>query len=69
MNGKTFWQRSQKKMLVVAPAGNSTWAVAFSRQLIPGALFGTKMAAIHYAFLLATAAGLNAASIKVLGGA
>jgi len=69
MNPKMLWQRRNEKMFVVAPTGTSTWAVAFSRQLIPGALFHTRDAAIHYAFLLAVAAGLTTESIKVLGSA
>lgn len=67
MNPKASWQRRRNKMLVVAPAGTSTWAVAFSRRLIPGALFSTKMAALRYAFLLAAAAGLDYSNVKVLG--
>ncbi len=67
MYPKTRWQRRRKNMFVVAPAGNTTWAVAFSRRLIPGALFSTKTAAIIYAALLAGAAGLDYSSIRVLG--
>jgi hypothetical protein len=67
MNPKAFWQRRRNKMFVVAPAGASTWVVAFSRRLIPGALFTTRMAAIRYAFLLASAAGLDYSNVKVLG--
>lgn len=59
-------QRRNKNMLVVAPAGASTWAVAFSRRLIPGALFSTRQAAIRYAGMLAEAAGLRASHVKVL---
>lgn len=62
-----LWQRRRKNVFVVAPASESTWAVAFSRRLIPGALFSTKTAAIMYAALLASAAGLDYSSIKVLG--
>lgn len=64
-----LWQRRRKKMIVVAPASESTWAVAFSRRLIPGALFTTRAAAIYYAGLLASAAGLDYTSIKILGSA
>jgi hypothetical protein len=63
----TYWQRRRNRILVVAPAGATTWAVAFSRRLIPGALFTSKTAAIAYAFLLAAAAGLNDSSIRILG--
>ena len=51
---------------VVAPASATTWVVAISRQLIPGACFKTKTAALDYASMLATAAGLGRAKIKVL---
>jgi hypothetical protein len=67
MNTKSFWQRRQKSMFVVAPANGSTWAVAFSRRLIPGALFASKAAAIRYACLLAEMAGLGGDNIRVLG--
>lgn len=66
MYPETYWQRRRKNILVVAPAGATTWAVAFSRLLIPGALFTTRTAAIAYAFLLATAADLNDSSIRIL---
>lgn len=67
MNPKALWQRRRSKMFVVAPAGTSTWVVAFSRRLIPGALFTTKQAALHYALLLAAAAGLDYSNVRVLG--
>ena len=51
---------------VVAPASARTWVVAISRHLIPGACFKTKTAAVDYASLLAAAAGLNRAKIRVL---
>jgi hypothetical protein len=54
-------------MFVVAPANETTWAVAFSRRLIPGALFASKAAAIRYAYLLAGMAGLGGEHIRVLG--
>ena len=69
MNYKGLPDRRRGSNLVVAPANASTWAVAFSRQLIPGAIFKTKMAAVHYARQLANAAGLGQGHIKVLGGA
>ncbi len=67
MNRKGLWQHRRKRMFVIVPASASTWAVAFARRLIPGALFETKMAAISYALLLASSAGLDSTSIKVLG--
>jgi len=67
MYPKALWQRRRKNIIVVAPASDSTWAVAFSRRLIPGALFTTRTAAVVYAGLLAGAAGLDYANIKVLG--
>ena len=51
---------------VVAPASAKTWVVAVSRQLIPGACFKTKTAAVDYASMLASAAGLGRARIRVL---
>ena len=51
---------------VVAPASTKTWVVAVSRHLIPGACFKTKTAAVGYASMLAAAAGLNRAKIRVL---
>ena len=54
------------KNLVVAPASATTWVVAISRNLIPGACFKTKSAAIGYASMLASAAGLGRAKIRVL---
>lgn len=54
-------------MLVVAPASATTWVVACSRRLIPGALFETREAAVRYAWMLARAAGLEGDRIKVLG--
>jgi hypothetical protein len=56
-------------MFVVVPASETTWAVAFSRRLIPGALFTTRAAAIIYAGLLASAAGLDYTNIRILGSA
>lgn len=67
MNNKGLWQRRRNKILVVAPASASTWVVAFSRRLIPGALFTTRAAAIAYAFLLANMSGLDYSNVKVLG--
>ena len=67
MKVESFWRPRRKKMIVVAPASENTWAVAFSRRLIPGALFTTRAAAIYYAGLLASAAGLDYSSIRILG--
>ena len=67
MNTKSFWQHRRKSMFVVAPANESTWAVAFSRRLIPGALFASKAAAVRYAYLLAGIAGLDGENIRILG--
>lgn len=66
MDQKSFWQRRRKSIFVVAPANTGTWVVAFSRRLIPGALFTSKDAAIHYACLLAGMAGLDDDYIRVL---
>ncbi|MCI3950539.1 MAG: hypothetical protein K0R53_24 [Burkholderiales bacterium] len=65
---KSFWQRRAKSMLVVAPVSATTWAVAHSRRLIPGAIFRTREAAVGYAAALAYAAGLRPTThVKVLG--
>ena len=66
MNQRSFWQRRRKSMFVVAPADATTWVVAFSRRLIPGALFTSKSAAVRYAYLLAGFAGLGGGNIRVL---
>ena len=59
-------QSNTSKGFVVAPASATTWVVAVSRHLIPGACFKTKTAAVDYASMLANAAGLGRAKIKVL---
>lgn len=64
---KSFWQRRRKSIFVVAPAAAGTWVVAFSRRLIPGALFTTRDEAIRYACLLAGFAGLGGDDVRVLG--
>ena len=69
MNAKSSWKPRTARMFVVAPASPCTWAVAFSRQIIPGAVFKSKTAAIVYAFLLASAAGLDYTNVRVLGAA
>lgn len=68
MNRKpTTWKRRRKAAFVVARASARTWVVAFSRRVIPGALFKTKDAALSYAAMLARAAGLRTPSVTVLG--
>ena len=69
MQTKGLPDRRRNSTFVVAPASASTWAVAFARQLIPGALFTTRTAAVNYASMLAIAAGFGRKSIKVLGDA
>lgn len=66
MRPKSSWQPRIRSMLVVAPASPYTWAVAFSRQLIPGAVFSTQGAAVVYAMVLARAAGLDTSSVRIL---
>lgn len=67
MNSRSFWQRRRKSIFVVAPTTAGTWVVAFSRRLIPGALFTSKAAAVDYASDLAGFAGLDGGYIRVLG--
>jgi len=69
MKSKKTWRRRAKSMLVVAPASATTWVVARSRQLIPGALFRTREAAVRYAIMLAQAAGPAPTQVRVLGAA
>ena len=59
-------QRRRKSAIVVAQASAATWVVAFSRRVIPGALFQTKDAALSYASMLAKAAGLRSPDVTVL---
>jgi hypothetical protein len=59
-------QASPERSFVVAPASAKTWVVAVSRNLIPGACFKTKTAALGYASMLASAAGMGRARVKVL---
>ena len=61
------WKPRIARMFVVAPASPYTWAVAFSRQLIPGAVFTTQAAAVAYASGLASSAGLGDSNVKILG--
>ena len=59
-------QASPERSFVVAPASAKTWVVAVSRNLISGACFKTKTAALGYASMLASAAGMGRARVKVL---
>jgi hypothetical protein len=65
----TTSQRRNKSALVVAKASAATWVVAFSRRMIPGALFKTKAAAVSYANMLARSAGLRSPQVTILGDA
>jgi hypothetical protein len=68
MNSKSTGQkRRSKSAFVVARASAATWVVAFSRRVIPGALFKSKDAALAYAATLAKAAGLRAPAVTILG--
>lgn len=60
-------ERRSKSDIVVARASAATWVVAFSRHVIPGALFRTKEAALVYAATIAAAAGLRTPAVTVLG--
>jgi hypothetical protein len=64
---KTTFKRRDKSAFVVAKASAATWVVAFSRHVIPGALFKTKDAALNYANMLASSAGLRAPHVTVVG--
>ena len=64
---KSCERRHRSCAFVVAPASAYTWAVAFSRRLIPGAVFASRDAAVAYANVLAKAAGLRGPMVKVLG--
>jgi hypothetical protein len=66
MKSKSNWRPRLKKMFVVAPVSPTTWAVAFARQIIPGAVFTTQAAAVLYAFILASGSGLDGSSVKIL---
>jgi hypothetical protein len=59
-------RRSSKSDIVVARASAATWVVAFSRHVIPGALFRTKEAALVYAATIAAAAGLRTPAVTIL---
>jgi hypothetical protein len=67
MNRKSTGQkRRNKSAFVVAPASAATWVVAFSRRVIPGAIFKSKDAALAYAATLARAAGLRSPDVTIL---
>lgn len=65
----TSSERRKTSAFVVAKASACTWVVAFSRHMIPGALFNTKDAALNYAKMLAQSAGLRSPQVTVLGDA
>jgi len=65
MNHKALSERRASTNFVVAPASASTWVVAFARHLIPGACFTTRRAAVGYASMLASAAGMGLSKVKV----
>lgn len=62
----TTAKRERKSSFVVAKASAHTWVVAFSRRLIPGALFESRDAALNYARMLAQSAGLGSPRVHVL---
>ena len=68
MNRKTNSgaKRARNAALVVARASGATWVVAYARQVIPGALFRSKEAAVNYAKALAAASGLRSPEVTVL---
>jgi hypothetical protein len=67
MKSKSTNSRSKSKAaFVVARASACTWVVAFSRRVIPGALFKSKEAALSYVTTLARAAGWSAPSVTIL---
>lgn len=66
MQKKSFWRQRRRSVFVVAPANATTWVVAFSRRLIPGALFTTRDAAVRYARMLASLAGFGGDRVLVL---
>jgi hypothetical protein len=69
MNRKAMNSKDQgKSTFVVVKASARTWVVAFSRRLIPGALFRSRDAALNYANMLARSAGLGSPRVQVLEG-
>jgi hypothetical protein len=69
MSRKTTFKPRNNSAFVVAKASAATWVVAFSRRMIPGALFQSKDAALNYAKMLAKTAGLRSPQVTVLGDA
>ena len=69
MDRKSTHKRRKQSAFVVAKASAATWVVAFSRRVIPGALFKTKDAALTYANTLAKTAGLRTPNVTVVGDA
>ena len=66
MERKTTFKRRNKSAFVVAKASAATWVVAFSRRMIPGALFNSKDAALSSATMLAKSwMELEAANLMV----
>jgi hypothetical protein len=53
----------------VACLGAHAWAVAYSRQLIPGAILRSREAAIKYVTEIARAAGLPKVRLDIIDGA
>ncbi len=52
----------------VACVGVHAWAVAYSRQFIPGAILRTREAAIKYVTEIAKAAGLPKVKLHIIDG-
>lgn len=65
MKRQKQWKRKPTEVFLIVRASARTWAVAFSRRLIPGAVFSSKTAAMNYAAALASAAGLNSVQVVV----
>ena len=65
MNREKQWKRKPTEVFLIVRASARTWAVAFSRRLIPGAVFSSKAAAMQYAAALANAAGLNSIQLVI----
>lgn len=66
MKHKGSFEQHTGKDLVVARASPSTWVVAISRRLIPGACFRTRRAAVRYASLLASLGGFGRDQVRIL---
>jgi hypothetical protein len=62
----TTSKRERRSAFIVAKASARTWVVAFSRRMIPGALFRSRDAALNYATMLARSAGLREPHVRVL---